>query len=89
MKGTNDNLRVQLRKAKVMLKEAEDSKASELDLLAKDNANLRNQLQEMKNYGKEQGSDGAEKEKAVNLLVKENTDLKNELQKVRIILQEA
>lgn len=89
MNQTNDGLRVQLRKVKVMLKEAEDSKASELDLLAKDNVNLRNQLREMKNYGKEQESDDAEEEEAVNLLVKENTNLKNELQKVRTILQEA
>lgn len=41
---TNDGLSVQLQEANVMLNEAEDSKASELDLLAKDNADLSNQL---------------------------------------------
>lgn len=89
MSQTNDGLRVQLRKAKVMLKETEDSKVSELDLLAKVNADRSNQLQGMKNYGKGQESDDAEKEKAVNRLVNENTDLKGELQKVMTILQEA
>lgn len=86
---TNEDLRVQLRKAKVMLKETEDSKASELDLLAKDNADLSNQLQEMINYGKRQESDYAEKGKAENGLVKENMDLKSELQKVMTMMQEA
>lgn len=86
---TNDGLKVQLRKAKVMLKEAEHSKASEPDLLAKVNADLSNQFQEMKNYGKGQESDDSEKEKAMNRLVKENTDLKSELQKVMTMLQEA
>lgn len=60
-----------------MLKEAEGSEASELDLLAKHNADLRNQLQEIKNYSREQESDDAKKVRAVNLLVKENTNTKD------------
>lgn len=72
-----------------MLKEAEDSKASELDLLAKHDADLRNQFQEIKNSSREQESDDAKKVRAVNLLVKENTNPKNELRKARTILQEA
>lgn len=88
MNQTNDGLRVQLRKAKVMLNEAEDTKASELDLLIEDNADLRNQLQEIKIDGKEQESDDVKKRKTVDLLVKEYKDLENEPQKVRAILQE-
>ena len=85
----NDGLREQLRKAKVMLNETEASKATELDLRAKENVDLRNELQELKNEREEQEADDAKRWKAVDLPAKEKTDLENELQQVGATLQEA
>ena len=85
----NDGLREQLRKAKVMLKETEESKAAELDLRAKENVDLRNELQKLKNVREQQEPDDAKRWKAVDILAKEKTDLENELQQAGTILQEA
>ena len=46
-----------------------------LDFLARDNADLRNALQETKNESEQQELDDAKRGKAAEFLAKENTDL--------------
>lgn len=71
----NTGLGEKLRKVKVLLKKAEESKAMGLDFLARDNADLRNALQETKNESEQQELDDAKRGKAAEFLAKENTDL--------------
>lgn len=90
---TNDGLREQLRKAKVVLKQTEESKTTELDLRAMENVNLRDEIQELKNEREQREAEdsrrGKAAGKAVELLDREKTDLENELQKARTTLEEA